>query len=1268
MVARNGALAVFCCALLSAGCSLILDPKNCSDESDCSQGRSCQSGICIGPGEPEPAPQPDAMPEPEPDATVQPEPDARVEPEPDAMVEPDSDAMVEPDAAPMKAPPSCEITVPVMATVGPLSVEDVLVEGIVTDVDTMPGALTVTLAGQPVTLTDNGMFSMQVPVAEGPNVIRLEARDPDDQSCTAQVSVRVDRTGPTVVILNPNNDLVVNPERTPFRVSGTVDDASMVAAVRATLDGNPIADVNFEGGEFSFSVELREGDNVIAVVAEDVAGNVAEAVTRTIGLDSTPPVVSLDAPIDGTRTPDATTRVIGQVETEGVGERRANIGITVNGDAVELPVPDRVADNDGRFNFEVALVVGANRIEVTGDDAAGNDATAAVTVTRDDPAPCVDIESPDDGGFVNAPQVELSGTVCPAVDRVELRIGAAVPIMGEVVDGRFTATVQLTPGSREVTVRALTPANASAEDRVTVTYDDTAPTIRLNQPINGACSNANVIRACGLVEDPESGISTVRVNGTDAALQDANFCADLILVDGTHSITIVATNAAGTERRAPALGLPDYTVRVDRDPPVVVLQGGDVRPWLGVDAFEEVRLRGSAEGGLCGPTSATWERVCDGEVPADLDCLANARQLGLQNGGFTIRSALPDGERLVRVSVTDEAGNQGEAIYNFRVDSVEPEIADRTPDQFSADDQFEVCVTGLDLASGVTIVNIDGADAPLAPAGGGQQGCRTLALEEGRNAFNVRVEDLVGNRAFDIVTITRDTTPPVAEVAFPAEFGAIAVPTSVSGTVNDGEGSGVTRVDLRIGDRRFATVLANGGWRAGNIPVDPASPSIFVIATDALGNEIEFEHVVIVPAYVDLGVNDGFGVDSDASTLLLLDADLDGLPDVLSLSDAVDGASALYLQRADGSFSARFDDGLPNAPIQAADLADVNADGTLDLVISSGGATRLLLGDGNGAFVETAAGLPNIGANDLKFGDMNADGHADLVLLAGLGSRIQFGDGTGNFNSQNLEDLGLEDIVDYTNAFTVDLDGDGNLDLLLLSSVGSAFFTGGIPFSLMEAPNLPGDRAAALDLDRDGDLDLFTNEPGAGRFIVQTAGGFAQGLQGVVFGAGDRGVTVGDLDGDARTDVVVYGDAGLRAYRGAADGFVLADLGLPVLTDVRSAQIADMDGDGDQDIIYATVNGTGLVRSNTTALDPEYRYTRLDIRRGDPGPIDALGAVIGHEYAPGLVRRVVALSGIPTIVTLLGNDVEVLVDFIGGGRRTVPALVSNPDPIVAPAP
>ncbi|MGK0362043.1 MAG: hypothetical protein ACI9U2_004363, partial [Bradymonadia bacterium] len=40
----------------------------------------------------------------------------------------------------------------------------------------------------------------------------------------------------------------------------------------------------------------------------------------------------------------------------------------------------------------------------------------------------------------------------------------------------------------------------------------------------------------------------------------------------------------------------------------------------------------------------------------------------------------------------------------------------------------------------------------------------------------------------------------------------------------------------------------------------------------------------------------------------------------------------------------------------------------------------------------------------------------------------------------------------------------------------------------------------------------------------------------------------------------------------------------------------------------------------------------------------------------------------PTIVTLLGNDVEVLVDFIGGGRRTVPALVSNPDPIVAPAP
>ena len=1262
MVARYGALAVFCCALLSAGCSLILDPENCSDSSECTQGRSCQSGICIGPGTPQPEPEPDAeVPEPDAMAQPEPEPDAMV-PEPDAMV----DMMVEPDAAPIKVPPSCEITVPAMANVGPLSVENVLVEGIVTDTDTAADALTVTLAGQAVTLGANGMFSVQVPVAEGPNTIRLEATDPDGLDCSTQVAVRVDRTGPVVVILDPNNDLVVNPARNPFRVSGTVDDASMVAAVRATLDGDPIADVNFDGGEFSFTIDLREGDNVIAVVAEDVAGNVAEAVTRTIGLDSEPPMVSIDAPVDDSRTPAATARVTGQVATDGIGERRANINITVNGDPAELPAPDRVADNDGRFDVEVDLTIGANVIEVTGDDAAGNEARTSVTITRDDPAPCVTIESPDDEGFVNTAQVELGGTVCPAVDRVEVRVGAAAPVMGAVVDGRFTATVDLIPGSREITVRALTPSDESAEDRVTVIYDDTAPSVRLNQPVNGACTNADIIRACGIVEDPESGIASVRVNAVDAELPGANFCADLELADGTHSITVTATNGAGTSLRTPALGQPDYTVRVDREPPQIILQNGDIRPWLGVDAFEEVTLRGTANGGLCGPTSATWARVCDGEVPADLDCLGNARQLGLQNGGFTIRSVFPDGERLVRVSVTDEAGNSGEAIYNFRVDSVAPVITDRVANQFSADENFEVCVTAEDPASGVTAINIDGVDAPLVAAGAGQQGCRTLALDEGPNDFDVRVEDLVGNRTLDIITITRDTTPPVAVVLFPEESGAVALPTIVHGTVADGEGSGVARVDLRIGEALFPTDLADGGWRASRIPVDPASPIIVVIATDALGNETEFDHAVTVPNYVDLGIEDGFGSDLAVTTQLLLDANLDGLPDVLSLSDAVDGASALYLQRPDGTFIARAENGLPDAPIRAADLADVDADGTLDLVVASAGATRLLLGDGDGAFVETAAGLPNIAANGLTLGDMNADGHADLVLLAGLGSRVQFGDGTGNFNSQDLEALGLEDIVNYAYAFTVDLDSDGNLDLLLLSSAGSALFSGGAPFTPVAAPNLAGTRATALDLDRDGDLDLFTNEPGVGRFITQNADGFVDGLQGIVFGGADRGLTAGDLDGDARTDVVVYGDDGLRAYRGTADGFVAAALGLPAMTNVRSAQIADIDGDGDQDIIYATPTGTGLVRSNTVALDPDYRFTRLDIRRGDPGPADALGAVIGHEYAPGMVRSLVALAGIPTIVTLLGDDVEVLVDFIGGGRRTVPALVPNPDPIIAP--
>ena len=170
--------------------------------------------------------------------------------------------------------------------------------------------------------------------------------------------------------------------------------------------------------------------------------------------------------------------------------------------------------------------------------------------------------------------------------------------------------------------------------------------------------------------------------------------------------------------------------------------------------------------------------------------------------------------------------------------------------------------------------------------------------------------------------------------------------------------------------------------------------------------------------------------------------------------------------------------------------ADIDGDGDLDLVTSTWGL-RLWRNDGGLSFTDvTATQLPTLPqVRDIVFGDVDGDGDQDLA--------VGYISSTGSGADVLLRNLGNGTFVAVPGALPpalgsaqsmtlVDVDEDGDLDLFrgstghgptLARNDGTGFFTDD-PASVPPAasPSL----LVVGDLDRDGDLDAVVHAYGAG--------------------------------------------------------------------------------------------------------------------------------------------------------------------------------------------
>ena len=255
---------------------------------------------------------------------------------------------------------------------------------------------------------------------------------------------------------------------------------------------------------------------------------------------------------------------------------------------------------------------------------------------------------------------------------------------------------------------------------------------------------------------------------------------------------------------------------------------------------------------------------------------------------------------------------------------------------------------------------------------------------------------------------------------------------------------------------------------------------------------------------------------------------------------------SVFLGNGNGTFQA-------GASIQATTFSplsvvtgDFNADGKLDLAVvgspDGGSASNayLYLGNGDGTFQAPRTSAVGSYAQNLQVADVNGDGKLDLVVTNNGTNAPQttdpgnvmvlLGNGDGTFQQPATYAAG----TNPTFTLVADVNGDSKPDLISTTTLDAANFVWGISVRLNQGNGTFGtpqtitsdfgpEEVAAADLNKDGKVDLLLahccGDTSLGYYLGNGNGTF-QPEAFIVSGSGEYNLRVADLNGDGKPDAL----------------------------------------------------------------------------------------------------------------------------------------------------